>query len=80
MGGGGAKLILQIAYVVSSLYFNLQPYQTVFTMSTTRTAKTPHKSPPLRSIFLMNQIDFTNVSVLFINLNLLGFNGPLENI
>ena len=46
MGGGGAKLILQIAYVVSSLYFNLQPYQTVFTMSTTRTAKTPHKPPP----------------------------------
>ena len=75
-----AAAILRIAYVVRSLYFNFQPNWTIFTMFTTRTAKTPHKSPPPRSIFLMNQINLTNVSVLFINLNLLGFSGHLENI
>ena len=47
-GGGGAKLILRIAYVVRSLYFNFQPIRTIFTMFSPRTAKTTHlSSPPL---------------------------------
>ena len=40
--GGGSKLILWIAYVVRSLCFNFQLYRTKYTMSTNRTAKTPH--------------------------------------
>ena len=39
--GGGAKLILRVAFIVRSLYFNLQPNRTIFTMSTFRTAKSP---------------------------------------
>ena len=30
VGGGGAKLLLRIAYVVRSLYFNFQPNRTIF--------------------------------------------------
>ena len=48
VGGGGANLILRIAYVVRSIYFNFQPNRTIFTMFSPRTAKTTHlSSPPL---------------------------------
>ena len=40
--GGGAKLILRIVYVVRSIYFNFQPNRTIFTMFSSRTAKSPH--------------------------------------
>ena len=40
--GGGANLILRIAYVVRSIYFNFQPNRTIFTMFSPRTDKTTH--------------------------------------
>ena len=56
VGGGGSKLILRIAYVVRSLYFNFQPNRTIFTMFSPRTAKTTHlSSPPLVLSFSLFQ-------------------------
>ena len=64
-GGGGAKLILRIAYVVRSLYFNFQPIRTIFTMFSPRTAKTTHLSSPPYEVMYKDFIKRINIHAIF---------------